>query len=169
MECASERRGLSLSYLLAKKSTSLIGGFFDGSCSDARRRRIHSCCGTASNCNPASLSNGSRSRVQWKELSLTTFMTPLSAAEHAISVHALATTSTGSQYGFSSSAGKAPIVCAVWKMRGIASVSFHTPCCVSPMICPTRRTRAFTPVCRDARLQRCSVTSFDCAYPMPCA
>ena len=83
------------------------------------------------------------------------------AEDNAMSMTVSATVSTGSQRGDSSSLGRTPIVVADWSIRGMASVAFQMPCCVSPITWPIRSTRAWMPVCWVAETQRCSPTSFD--------
>lgn len=156
-------RGLSLSYLLAKNSSSLIGGFATGSGFDLRRRATHSFWLTSAKSRPAQRMAGKRSSFQLKLRWLTTFITFVVVSERATSTIALATTSTGSHVGLSSSLGMAPMVIAACNMIGMASVSFQMPWRVSPMTCPTRRTRALIPVFSAASEQIFSVTSFDCA------
>jgi hypothetical protein len=53
------------------------------------------------------------------------------------------------------------MVSALWIINGIASVIFHKPCFVSPVICPTRSTVAVIPVFSAAFLITCSVTNFE--------
>lgn len=61
------------------------------------------------------------------------FDTPESMVEKVMSIIVSATTSTGSQKGDSSIRGSAPIVVADWRIKGMASVGFQIPCCVSPI------------------------------------
>lgn len=69
----------------------------------------------------------------------------------------------------SSRSGNTPNVTALLIINGIASVPLHTPTLLSPTICPILNTLACTPAPLAAAPTILSVTSFDLAYPIPCA
>lgn len=120
-------RGRALSYLLAKNSTSLMGGLETGSGFEDRSAATHSFWLSSLKERPAWWRAGMRSRVQWKLWWFTTFITPAPAEPREISEMVEATTSTGSHNGLSSSVGTAPTVKAACIINGMASVAFQIP------------------------------------------